>query len=106
MFCYLLKIAAKRYKTDELLDTLHSFPEEFRCERGCLGYKIYRDIINPGSFTMFAEWKNYQDMQKHFQSNDFKILVGAARVLGASSELSITEIAPLNTAGEKGGHDE
>lgn len=42
---------------------------------------------------MVAEWLTYQDMQKHFQSHDFEILIGAARVLGASSELLITETA-------------
>ena len=91
MFCYFLKIGAKRYKTDELLDTLNSYPEDFRGERGCLGYHIYRDLHKPDTFTLVAEWQTFQDMQKHFQSHDFKILVGAARVLGASSELLITE---------------
>ena len=99
MFCYFLKIDAKRYKTEELLHTLKSFPEDSRFERGCLGYHIYRDCNQSDTFTMVAEWQTYQDMQKHFQSPDFKILVGAARVLGASSELLITETAPLTTAG-------
>ena len=99
MFCYFYKIEAKRYKTDELLHTLKSLPEDFCTERGCLEYQIYRDYNKSDTFTMISEWQTYQDMQKHFQSHDFKILVGAARVLGASSELSITETAPMTTAG-------
>ena len=99
MFCYSLKIAAKRYKTEELLDSLNSFSEEFRSERGCLEYHIYRDNISPDTFIVFAEWQTYQDMQRHLRSKDFKILVGAAKVLGASSELLITETAQLKTVG-------
>ena len=98
MFCYFLKIGAKRYKTDELLDTLNSYPDDFRCERGCLGYRIYRDLHRLDTFTMVAEWLTYQDMQKHFQAPKFKILIGAAKVLGVSSELLVTETAS-STAG-------
>lgn len=91
MFCYFLKIGAKRYKTDELLDTLNAFPDQYSHESGCQGYAVYHDLNRPDKFTLVVEWRTYQDMQKHFQSREFKILIGAATVLGRSSELLITE---------------
>ena len=106
LFCYLLKIGAKTYKSEELLASLETLPGRFRHERGCQGYHIYQDLNSPDSFTLVAEWWTYQDMQKHFRSHDFKILVGAARVLGVRSELLITEAAPFDSSAEKGGHDE
>ncbi|MGI9538097.1 MAG: putative quinol monooxygenase [Desulfocapsaceae bacterium] len=95
MFCYFFRIGAKRYKTEELLANVEAFPNRFHRERGCLGYDIFCDLDRPDTFTMVAKWQNYQDMQKHFQTLDFKILIGAAKVLGASSEVLITETVPL-----------
>jgi len=40
-----------------------------------------------------GEWKTRQAMEKHFQTNDFEVLIGAARVLGETFEMSIAEVS-------------
>jgi quinol monooxygenase YgiN len=95
LFCYLIKIGIKKYKTDELLDSLGTFSDQFRNDYGCLGYNIYRDCHNPLSYTVVGEWQTFLVMQQHFQTHNFNILMGAVKVLGESSELLTAETASL-----------
>ena len=46
---------------------------------------------------MVGEWKTRQAMEKHFQTNEFELLLGAARVLGETFPMNIAEI--LETGG-------
>ncbi len=46
---------------------------------------------------MVGEWKTRQAMEKHFQTNEFELLLGAARVLGETLAMNIAEI--LETGG-------
>lgn len=95
MFCYLIKIGIKKYKTDELLDNFKTFSDQFQNDSGCLGYNIYRDCNTPLSYIVVGEWQTFLTMQQHFQSLNFKILMGAVKVLGDSSELLTAEAASL-----------
>jgi quinol monooxygenase YgiN len=95
MFCYLIKIGIKKYKTDELLDSLGTFSDQFRNESGCLSYNIYRDYDTPLTCTVAGEWQTFLAMQQHFQTHNFNILMGAVRVLGESSELLTAETVSL-----------
>ncbi len=95
MFSYLIKIGIKNYKTDELLDSLGIFSDQFQNDSGCLGYNIYRDSHTPLSCTVVGEWQTFLALQQHLQTHNFKILAGAVKVLSESSELLITETASL-----------
>ena len=95
MFCYHIKIGAKKYKSDELLDSLGTFSDQFRNDSGCLGYNIYQDCDNSLSYTVVGEWQTFLAMQQHFQTHNFNVLTGAIRVLGESSELLTAEIVSL-----------
>jgi hypothetical protein len=43
------------------------------------------------AYRVFGEWKTRQVMEKHFKKKSFKVLVGAAKVLGSGFEMSIGE---------------
>jgi quinol monooxygenase YgiN len=95
LFCYHIKIGVKKYKTDELLDSLRMFSDQFRKDSGCLGYNIYRDCDTSLSYTVVGEWQTYLAMKQHFQTDNFKVLIGAVKVLGESSELLSAETVSL-----------
>ena len=99
MFYYLIKIRAKKYKIDELLDNLETFSDQFRNDSGCLDYNIYQDNDTPLTFTVAGEWQSFLAMQQHFQSHKFKVLMGAVKVLGESSELLTAETFSLTNSG-------
>ena len=97
-FFYQAKIVIKQYKTDEFIECMRSLLPEFRKEKGCLEYSLCRDIEKENTYSVVAEWKTRKAMEKHFQTLDFEVLIGAARVLGDTFEMNITEVK------EKGGY--
>ncbi len=98
MLLYQIKIVIKKHKTDEFVDNLCTLSRGFRKEKGCLGYSVYRDFEKENTFSVIGEWKTRKAMETHFQTHDFEVFIGAARVLGDAFEMNITEVK------EKGGY--
>ena len=93
MLFYQLKIVIKPYKTDEFDKTMRSFSRRIRKEKGCLGYSVFRDSENGNTYSVVGEWQTRQAMEKHFQTHDFEVLIGAARVLGETFAMNIAEVS-------------
>ena len=93
MLIYQIKIVIKPYKTDEFVKSMSSFSQRFRKEKGCLGYSVYRDFENENTYSVVGEWKTRQAMEKHFQTHEFELLIGAARVLGETFSMNIAGVS-------------
>ena len=93
MFFYQIKIVIKKHKTDEFVDHLCTLSRGFRKEKGCLGHSVYRDHENENTYSLIGEWKTRQAMEKHFQTREFELLIGSARVLGETFEMNIAEVS-------------
>jgi quinol monooxygenase YgiN len=59
---------------------------------GCLDYRVYQDLDEEHAFCIVAEWETHETMQKHFLTQNFVVLIGAARVLGATFEMMMAEV--------------
>jgi quinol monooxygenase YgiN len=94
---YQIKIVIKRYKTDEFVKSMRSFSRKIRQEKGCLGYSLYRDSEKENTYSVVGEWKTRPAMEKHFKTQNFEVMIGAARVLGETFEMNIAEV--LETGG-------
>jgi quinol monooxygenase YgiN len=88
---YQIKIVIKQYKTDEFVESMRSFSRKIRQEKGCLGYSVYRDSEKENTFSVIGKWRTRQAMEKHFKTQSFELLIGAARVLGDTFEMNIAE---------------
>jgi len=88
----LLKIGIKPYKPDEFVSSMHSYLRTIRKEKGCLDFSVYRDFEKENMFIVVGEWKTLQAMEKHFQTQEFELLLGAARVLGETFARNIAEV--------------
>jgi quinol monooxygenase YgiN len=97
MHLYQLRVVIIENKFDEFVECLLSMLSGFRQEKGCLDYSFYRDVEKVNTFIVVGEWKTRLAMEKHFKGNDFSVLIGAARVLAETFEVSINETS------EKGG---
>ena len=91
MFFYQIKIVVKQYKTEEFVKSMRSFSRKIRKEKGCLGHSVYRDSEKENTYSVIGEWKTRQSMEKHFKTQNFEVLIGAARVLGETFEMNIAE---------------
>ena len=89
---YQIKVVIKPYKTDEFTKTMRTFSRRIRKQKGCLGYSVYRDTEKENTYSLVGEWKTRQAMEKHFQTHDLEVLIGAARVLGETFEMNIAEV--------------
>ena len=76
---------------------MRSFARKIRKEKGCLTYGVFRDIEKKNTYSVVGEWKTRPAMEKHFQTHDFELVIGAARVLGETFEMNIAEV--LETGG-------
>ena len=89
---YQIKIVIKPYKTDEFIKSTRSFARKIRKEKGCLGYSVYRDSEKENTFSVVGKWRTRPAMEKHFKTQNFEVLIGAARVLGETFEMNIAEV--------------
>ena len=92
MQLYQINIVIQQYKIDEFVDSLCSLLPGFRKENGCLGYSVYQDCDEEHAFCIVAMWETHEAMQKHFLTQKFEVLVGAARVLGETFEMITAEV--------------
>jgi quinol monooxygenase YgiN len=102
---YQIKIVIKQYKTDEFVKSVRSFARRIRKEKGCLGYSVYRDFEKENTFSVIGNWRTRQAMEKHFRTQNFEVLIGAARVLGETFEMNIGEVMGSTTTRKAGGLD-
>ncbi len=93
MLIYQIKIQVRQYKTDEFVKSMRSFSRRIRKEKECLGYDVYRDFETENIYILVGEWKTRQAMEKHFRTQDFEVLIGAAKVLGETFEMNIAEVS-------------
>ena len=91
MHLYQLSIVIKGNKLDEFVESISSIMSRFRQEKGCLDYSLYRDVEKHKNYIVVGEWRTRLAMEKHFKGKDFSVLIGAARVLAETHEISINE---------------
>jgi quinol monooxygenase YgiN len=80
------------YKSEEFIEAIHPFSPRIRKEKGCLGYSVYQNFEKKNVYSVVGEWKTRQAMEKHFQTKDFEVLIGAAKVLGETFTMNIAEV--------------
>jgi len=89
---YQIKIVIQKYKIDEFVDSLGTLMSGFREDKGCLDYSVYQNCDAEHAFCIVAEWETNAAMQKHFKTQKFEVLIGAARVLGETFEMSMAKV--------------
>ncbi|MFK7845534.1 MAG: putative quinol monooxygenase [Rhodothermales bacterium] len=90
---YYLNIELKRYKEDEFVNSMQSSSHRIRKDNECLRFHLYRDSEKENGYIVIGEWKTRQAMEQHFQTHEFELLIGAARVLGETFEMNIAEVS-------------
>lgn len=96
MIQYQVKVVTRQYKDDEFLGFLNIISQGFRKEEGCAGIELYRDIQKENAFKIVGIWKNRKAMEEHFQGENYRELLGAAKVLGESYEMKIAALLDKN----------
>jgi len=93
MLIYQLKIEVKQYKTDEFVSSMRSVLPKICKQKDCLDFNVHQDFEKENIYIVMGEWKTRQAMEKHFQTKEFELLIGAARVLGETFAMNIAEVS-------------
>ena len=100
----LIKIVVKKYKKEEFLEFMHMSQVKILRQPGCLSYDVYRDANKESTYRLVGVWKTASAMEKHFQTREYGLLLGAAKVLCDTFEMETTKvlhIGNLNWAREQ-----
>ena len=62
-----------------------------------MSFEVYQNADEDNSCHLLSEWESLQTMEKHFKTHEFKLLLGASKVLGNKFEIETNEV--LNTGG-------
>src|SRR4030095_88341 len=81
--CFVTPAADKR---QELLQTLRSLAHEIRGEPGCVVCSVCLEETST-QFIVVSGWQTDADLRRHLRSEQFRVLSGASRLLGASAEV-------------------
>jgi len=80
-------------KREELLQTLRSLAEVIRREPGCLVCSVC--IEESSAFLIVVSgWVSDADLRRHLRSEQFRVLSGASRLLGATAEVGFLASHP------------
>ncbi len=50
-------------------------------ETGCLSYAFFCDIEDNNRFNLLGEWETREDLDNHFRSRRFSVLLGSKSLL-------------------------
>jgi quinol monooxygenase YgiN len=73
-------------KREEFLQTLRLLRVEIERSPGCLLCVVCADVDGGDHFVLISEWRDQAALLVHMDSDHFRILSGASRLLGATAE--------------------
>jgi quinol monooxygenase YgiN len=80
-------------KREELLQTLASLAEVIRREPGCLVCSVSLEESS-ALIIVVSGWSSDDELRRHLRSEQFRVLSGASRLLGASAEVGFLTSHP------------
>jgi quinol monooxygenase YgiN len=93
MITVLMKMTVRREKRREFLQTILAMVDPARRESGCVSRDLYQDAHDENSFLLREEWKTQQDVDRHFRSDWFHILLGARNLLREEPRIELGLLA-------------
>ncbi|MBW1789136.1 MAG: antibiotic biosynthesis monooxygenase [Deltaproteobacteria bacterium] len=82
----LIRIEAVPQKHGELEQTLLSMADKIRKIKGCVSHHLYADLEKSGTLCVADKWESKEDFDAYLDSDLFRVLIGAAGVLGKSHD--------------------
>ena len=80
-------------KRTELLQTLLSLVEPTENSEGCLSCQLFREIEDKNTFSLIEEWDTRKNLEDHFKSDRFSVLLGTKSLLDEPQQIEIHTIS-------------
>lgn len=85
-----IRMKARPEKRKELVQTVLALAAETRKEPGCRCWNFNRDVEDENAFVLIQEWESQVDLDEHFRSEAFEVLLGGANLLCDPPEVGIS----------------
>jgi quinol monooxygenase YgiN len=99
MILVIITIAARLTKQKELVQTASALAERVRQEVGCVSSHCYRDVEHANTLCIVEEWATQADVDTHLVSDNFRVLLGALKLLNGPAEMRFHTVS--QTRGEE-----
>lgn len=90
MIAVIMKMIVRPEKRREFLQTILAMVDPSRKQNGCLSREFYQDTRNQDSFVLLEEWKTRKDLDDHFRSDWFHVLLGARNLLQGEPQIKFS----------------
>ncbi|MDA8239337.1 MAG: antibiotic biosynthesis monooxygenase [Nitrospiraceae bacterium] len=77
-------------KREEFLQTARTLKQDMLKVEGVKRIILYQDMEDRERFLLIVEWTTPEGMDKYLHSENFRVLIGALRVLAAKSEVTFS----------------
>ena len=95
-----IRMNALPEKCLELKQTLLALVESTRKKKGCLSHEVLQDMENDNGLSLIDVWDSRGDLDDHFRSAQFKVLMGTRSLLSRSPEITMSEEASISSGWE------
>ena len=85
----IIRVKTRAHKELEFAQIMESLIKEFRKGPGCLSNHFKRE--QDSEFRLASKWETMGELEKHYQSQLFSVLLGALHTLCESSEVKIVD---------------
>lgn len=87
------KMSVSPRRRKELARSLRGMLEPVRLESGCLGFDLYVDTEDEGTYILVEEWETKEDFDRHLRGGDYRRLLVLMDILNEPPEISISVIS-------------
>lgn len=88
-----ITMTARPEKRKEVMQTLLSMIEPTLQEKGCLSYRVFKDVADENVFSLIKEWETREDLGHHMRSDRFSVLLGTKILLTEQQNIQIHTIS-------------
>ena len=88
---------AREQNRKEVMQTLLSLIDPMGKEKGCLSYNVGCNMEEENMYSLTEEWETREDLDRHFRSKIFSVLLGARSLLKKPSQIKIDTISHSET---------
>ena len=88
----LIKIIIKKFKKEEFFESIYMYQANIRKQHGFLSFDLYQDANEENNCRLVGKWQSTEAMEKHFKTEEFELLLGAAKVLCESFEIETNNV--------------
>jgi len=89
------RITVRPQHRRELCLTISGLLDRIRNEKGCRNYSFYGEVEDQNSLILIGEWDTLTAWEDHLKSDDFAVLIGSVKLLGARSNLDFSVLSPV-----------